>query len=892
VPRDIARVAFVFFGAAASALVAAVAGAVDTQPAAAAAAPRTLEAEHGVVCRLPGERFGYFGWPTVTRMDDGRLVVVSSGLRSEHVCPFGKTVLHESRDDGRTWSESRMIQDSPIDDRDAGIVNLGGNSLLVSWFRSDTRKYADDDWIPEKERATWPAIFKDWTDDIVEPLIGSWVMRSDDVGVTWGKPVRVPVSAPHGPIRLADGDLLYVGKLYGTWADMGNGQIAVARSGDGGDSWRVVGRVPVAPRTEAANYHEPHVVELPSGRLVAAIRLDDAPGNPMSAAGIPHFTIMQTESCDGGTTWSLPRWLGFKGSPPHLLRHSSGAVVMTYGYRDKPYGQRVAVSRDDGKTWQADWILRGDGPDGDLGYPSTVELADGSLFTLCYQKAANDEKCSLLWSRWRLPVVEPEPPVAIGSRRELFVDRTLIDRLDGASLKLHEPVSGGTAVRIDKPWEGPANFGISVIELDGRLLMYYRGWPANDPEDENGVGCVAESRDGGATWTKPAIDLVKRPDWPANNIIATVDGEPRFAFPCAPWVDTRPGVPSSERVKMIESVPVGGEKHTAMRDPAGPKRLVFWASADGFVFRKLDPQPEFVSDLRNSFDGGNTMFWSEAEGQYVVYYRWYDGDWGKGRRTMARATSKDLMTWTKPVPMTYGDSPREQFYVNNTQPYIRAPHVYVALAARFMEGRQVLDETRAEAVGLRPIGKHVYFRDCSDAVLLTSRAGSAAYDRTFMETFIRPGLGDSNWASRANYPLTGVLPAGPGRMQLFVSRNYMQPTWHIERLLLRTDGFASLSAPWAGGEMLSKPLTFTGNMLEINYRTSAAGGLRVEIQDAVGTPLPGFAEADCTEIVGDEIDHVVAWKTGSEVGSLAGRPVRLRFIFADGDLFSFRFTKR
>jgi len=154
---------------------------------------------------------------------------------------------------------------------------------------------------------------------------------------------------------------------------------------------------------------------------------------------------------------------------------------------------------------------------------------------------------------------------------------------------------------------------------------------------------------------------VKRPDWPANNIIATVDGEPRFSFPCAPYVDTRPGVPPSERVKMIESVPVSGAKHTAMRDPAGPKQLVFWASADGFTFHKLAPQPEFVSDLKNSFDGGNTMFWSPAEGQYVLYYRWYDGEWGQGRRSMARSTSKDFMTWTKPVPMTYGDSPREQF---------------------------------------------------------------------------------------------------------------------------------------------------------------------------------------------------------------------------------------
>jgi hypothetical protein len=460
-----------------AAVVVAVAVVVAHDARAAEPASRTLEAEQGVVCRLPGERLSYFGWPTVARLDDGRLVVVSSGLRAEHVCPFGKTVLHESRDDGRTWSESRVIRDSLIDDRDAGVVSLGGESLLVTWFRSDTRHYADEGWIPAAERETWAHVFKTWTDAQVEPLVGSWAMRSDDGGATWGEPVRSPVSAPHGPIRLADGDLFYLGKSFATWNDRTFGPIAAARSSDGGHSWRV------------------------------------------------------------------------------------------------------------------DWILRADGPDDDLGYPSTVELADGSLVTVCYQKAAKNEKCSLLWSKWKLPPAEPAQPVAIGSRRELFVDGLLIDHLNGATLKLHEPVSAGTAITIDKPWEGPANGGMSVIELDGRLLLYYRGWPTNDAQDENGVGCVAESRDGGATWTKPALDLVRRADWPGNNIIATSDGEPRFSFPCAPFVDTRPGVPPSERVKMIESVPVSGAKHTAMTDPAGPKRLVFWASADGFTFRKLDPQP-------------------------------------------------------------------------------------------------------------------------------------------------------------------------------------------------------------------------------------------------------------------------------------------------------------
>ena len=164
----------------------------------------------------------------------------------------------------------------------------------------------------------------------------------------------------------------------------------------------------------------------------------------------------------------------------------------------------------------------------------------------------------------------------IANRRQLFVDRALIERMDRVSLKLHEPVSGGVAIKIDKPWEGPANSGMSVIHFGGRYLMYYRGFSLKDNADQNGVGCVAESRDG-VTWTKPVLNLVRNPEWPDNNIIVTDAGVPEFAFPCAPWVDTRPGVPTNERIKMVQSQPVSGEKHTAMVDPAGPKRLVFWA---------------------------------------------------------------------------------------------------------------------------------------------------------------------------------------------------------------------------------------------------------------------------------------------------------------------------
>ena len=362
---------------------------------------RKVEAQHGIVCRLEGDPFGYFGWPSIARMDDGTLVVASSGLRTQHVCPFGKTVLNFSRDDGRSWSPPVVIHETPMDDRDAGVVNLCGQSMLVSWFTSDTRRYFDRPRLSAEDAALWEEALSTWTDEMVDRWLGSWVILTED-GSTWSEPVPVPVSTPHGPIRLASGDLLYLGKAGFSTADQHNGQIMAACSRDGGRTWTALGSVPLCEGTRESNYHEPHVVELEGGKLVGMIRFQYGDADRPADDQV-NFSMFQAESEDGGLTWTQAKPTGVYGSPPHLLRHSSGMLVCVYGYRQPPYGERAMISRDDGATWEPDLVLRDDGPDGDLGYPASVEMPDGSLFTIYYQKANAGEKCSLLWTRWRLP---------------------------------------------------------------------------------------------------------------------------------------------------------------------------------------------------------------------------------------------------------------------------------------------------------------------------------------------------------------------------------------------------------------------------------------------------------------------------------------------------------
>ena len=201
-----------------------------------------------------------------------------------------------------------------------------------------------------------------------------------------------------------------------------------------------------------------------------------------------------------------------------------------------------------------------------------------------------------------------------------------------------------------------------------------------------------------------------------------------------------------------------------------------------------------------------------------------------------------------------------------------------------MPGRRVLNEEQAREVGVHP----QYFNDTSDAVLLSSR-GTSRYDRTFLTALIRPGIGAQNWVSRTNYPALNIVPTSDTEMSLYVCQNYGQPTSHLRRYAFRTDGLASLSGPYEGGTVVTHPLRFAGDALELNFATSAAGGIRVAVEQADGTPVPGFTLDDCQTVIGNEIGRSVVWEAGRELQTLAGKDVRLVFELTDADLFSFRF---
>ena len=503
-----------------------------------------------------------------------------------------------------------------------------------------------------------------------------------------------------------------------------------------------------------------------------------------------------------------------------------------------------------------------------------------------------------------------EDVLDIGSRRELFVDHLLVDRLEGASLKLHEPRPAGVAVSYDQPWETAIAFWTTVLQDGDIYRMYYRGANVGpDPPKPRPptATCYAESTDG-IGWTKPEMGLVELDGSKRNNAI--LPARPIYRF--SPFLDTKPGVAPEERYKSV-----------AARGPE--PGLMGYVSGDGVHWRGLRQEPIVPGALDNNFDSQNVAFWSEAEGCYVAYMRHSVG----GRRSTSRATSPDFLEWSDQALMSYSDTgsttPSQHLYTNQTQPYFRAPHIYISMPGRIHFGRRLLTVDQARFYETQ-VDHDLYggAGDISDGVLLTSRAGTTRYDFTFKESFVRPGPGNENWTSRCNYPALGMVQTGPAEMSMYVQRRHGQRTAHLERLTLRLDGFASINAPYAGGQAVTKPLTFAGRYLELNYATSAAGSIRVEVQDQNGQPISGYALEECPYIVGDELSRQVGWdrqavrdplpETGapveamrndsgvareegpvlreapSDLGALAGRPVRLRFVMKDADLFSIRFV--
>ena len=336
-----------------------------------------------VICKEPGR---YIGWPTIARTMEGELVVAYSGDRDEHICPWGKTELVRSSDEGETWSEPVVIRDTPLDDRDAGIIQTRLGTLVVSWFTS-----VEFENQPEFEtNESWQRQAAALTAADRERWSGSWTHRSEDGGATWQQPVRTTGSAPHGPIQLRDGRLLYLGSGFVE----GERIMGAEESTDDGRSWQLIGSAPL-PDSMTHGLGEPHLVEADSGRIIGMFR--------SGATDDVGRYLCQSESGDGGHTWTEVHQTSILGYPPHLINLADGTILVVYGRRVPPFGEWACVSRDEGASWEVDKeVLLAASDNDDLGYPASAQLEDGSILTIYYQGDQAGEPTCLMGTRWRL----------------------------------------------------------------------------------------------------------------------------------------------------------------------------------------------------------------------------------------------------------------------------------------------------------------------------------------------------------------------------------------------------------------------------------------------------------------------------------------------------------
>jgi hypothetical protein len=350
----------------------------------------------------------YCAWPAVARAANGDIVILFT-RSEEHMGPNGEILLVRSTDNGKTWRPPVIIYDTVIDDRESGLTKLENGDLLAH-FRSV--KFTPGTYENLPASAYEEHVLEKWIEYVgrnsyqnADHLSRSWHALSTDNGLTWSKPSPGRDSI-HGGLQLQDGTL-----MVASYRD-NKGNIGVYTSQTPLGEWSLSATIR-CPKPESIRFGEPHILQLPGGRIVMMMRATAIPYDD----GADRCRLWGSYSDDNGLTWSEPYETPLWGYPPHLTQLSDGRILCTYGYRRPPFGQRACIS-DDGITWELEneIILRDDAANKDLGYPVSLELEPGRILSIYYQPdlppGANPEthppspsrrKPGILGTVWKLP---------------------------------------------------------------------------------------------------------------------------------------------------------------------------------------------------------------------------------------------------------------------------------------------------------------------------------------------------------------------------------------------------------------------------------------------------------------------------------------------------------
>ncbi len=337
-----------------------------------------------IIMSNPEGQHPYFGWPTIAKLQNGTIAVGASGYRIEHICPFGKAVVSFSSDNGEKYSSPEAIIDTVLDDRDVGFTVFGERGLIVTSFNNTVEFQRNN--MPQAEECFEYINSISPRDETLS--LGSNFRISNDFGKTFGTIYKSPVTSPHGPIELNDGRILWIGTVFGEPDKI---EVYILDPESGKLSYR--GRI-ATDGFDNPGFDEPYAIQLPDGKIVCHLRVEDEEEKI--------FTLYQTISYDDGKTWSEPKQIikDDSGAPAHLLLHSSGILISAFSRRSLPYGIRVIFSKDGGETWSEEHVLYENYYSDDLGYPSTIELDDGSLLTAFYARENEETPAVIMQQKW------------------------------------------------------------------------------------------------------------------------------------------------------------------------------------------------------------------------------------------------------------------------------------------------------------------------------------------------------------------------------------------------------------------------------------------------------------------------------------------------------------
>lgn len=301
-------------------------------------------------------------WPNLTLLPGGEIAACIFG-EPTHGAWQGDAECWVSADGGYKW-EFRGVPapHEPGTNRMNLAAGPAGNGDLIVLCSG---------WDRRPERGEKAVSFND------SKTLMPWVCRSSDGGRTWDRsgkislPEGVTTCIPFGDVVRMPGGRLAVA-FYSSGRDKSPRRMAswVIFSGDDGRSWGDA-------RLISDNHHGEPALFSPGGeKLVAALRTP-----------VPFLHLDLFFSGDGGETWQSRDFLTGPGQiPGHLLRLADGRILLTCGARSNPVslGVLVRTSADEGATWDAPAVLMSTTPWADGGYPSTVQLADGTLVTAYY----------------------------------------------------------------------------------------------------------------------------------------------------------------------------------------------------------------------------------------------------------------------------------------------------------------------------------------------------------------------------------------------------------------------------------------------------------------------------------------------------------------------------